>query len=141
MDPLSFTASIFTVISAIGVIGKGLRKLIALRHAPAILFALNDEVAGLYCVVQAVEFLVRQHAEIIQSGSMFDVCRALEKSKTTLLELEDLVQNKLTVETKDGERRLNWSAWLFAATKVQKIKDEIRADRIDLSSALSLLAS
>lgn len=141
MDPLSITASLLTVIGTIGVIGNGLRKLVALKHAPAILLTLNDEVAGLYCVVQAVDYLTRQHAEITHIGAMDNLRRAVEQSRSTLLTLEDLVIHKLTVEEKDGERRLDRSARLFAATKVQKIKDQIRADRIDLSSALSLLAS
>lgn len=141
MDPLSFTASLFTVIGTIGVIGNGLKKLIALKHAPRILHALNDEMASFYCVVQAVDFLVQQHIQIINTVPMSNVCRALDKSTITLLELDDLVRNKLTVETVGGERRLDRSVWLFAATRVQRVKDQIRADRLDLSAALSLLAS
>lgn len=118
MDPLSFTASLLTIIGTIGVIGNGLRKLIALRHVPAILLALNDEVAGLYCIVQAVDFLTRQHAEITHTGAIDNLRRALNQSRSKLIELEDLMRNKLTVEDKGGERRLDRAVWLFAATKV-----------------------
>lgn len=104
MDPLSFTASLLTIIGTIGVIGNGLRKLIAVRHVPATLLPLNDEVAGLYCIVQAVDFLTRQHAEITHTGAMDNLRGALNQSRSILIELEDLMRNKLTVEDKGGER-------------------------------------
>ncbi len=141
MDPLSFTASLLTVIGTAGLIGNGLKRVVALKRAPAILLDLNDEVAGLYCVLQAVDFLIRKHTNIAHNAPMSSVCRSLEKSETTLFKLEDLLRDKLTIETRDGEMRLDRRAWLFAESKVRNLKEQIRADRIELSSALSLLAS
>ena len=141
MDPLSFTASLLTVIGTAGVIGNGLKRIVALRHAPEILLLLNDEVAGLYCVVQAVDFLIRQHAGLAHDGPMSNLCMALEKSEATLFKLEDFIRDKLTIEGRDGEVKLNHHVWLFSESKVRSLKEQIRADRIELSSALSLLAS
>ena len=141
MDPLSITASSLTIIGAAGVIGKGLKRIVALRRAPQILLALNSEVADLYCVLQAVDCLIRQHAGIAHDGPMFNLCRVLEKSKLTLLGLKDLVWDKLTFETRNGEVRLDRGVWLFAESKVRDMKEQIRADRIELAVALTLLGS
>ena len=142
MDPLSATASILTIVGTAGVIGKGLSKIIALRRAPDILLALNNEVADLYCVVQAVDHLIREHSETTHAAAITNLCRALEKAQTTLFKLEDLIRDELTiVKGCDGERKLDRIVWLRSASKVRELKDQLRADRNDLSSALSLLAS
>lgn len=141
MDPLSFTASLLTVIGTAGVIGNGLRRIVALRNAPKILLALRYEVANLYCILQAVEHLIKQHAETAHAGPIECLCSALENSQESLFKLEDLMKEKLIIEGKDGETRLDRTVWLFSSSKVQDIKDQIRSNRIDLAFALNLLAS
>ena len=141
MDPLSITASSLTIIGTAGVIGRSFKRIIALRHAPAILLELNDEVAGLYCVLQAVDFLIRRHAGIAHDGPMSNLCRALKNAESTLFKLEALVRDKLTFEGRDSEVRLDRGVWLFAASRVGKLKEQIRVDRVELAAALSLLSS
>lgn len=142
MDPLSVTASILAVIGTAGVVGKGLTKIVALRHAPDILLGLKNEVADLYCVVQGVDHLIRQHTETARAIPIANLCRALEKASMTLFGLEDIIENDLsTVRARDGEIKLDRYAWLRSASKVQKMRDQIRADRVDLAAALSLLSS
>ena len=141
MDPISLTASLLTILGTAGVIGNDLSRVIDLRHAPAILLALNDEVASLYCVLKAIDFLIRKHANIGHGGSICSLRQVLKRSRTTLLRLECLVRDKLTIVRRDGETRLDRSASLFAESRVCNLKEQIRADRVELSSALSLLAS
>ena len=142
MDPLSATASIITLIGAAGVVGKGLGRLASLRHAPTILLELNDEVAGLHLIVQSVHVLIHRHHNNLEYAlPIANLCRALEKSQTTLHTLSDLLTNRLTVEDKNGQTRLDRSVWLRCATKVSNIKEQVRFDRIELSFALNLLAS
>lgn len=141
MDPLSCTASILTIIGTAGVVGNGLKKIIALRHAPGILLALNNEVADLYILVQTVDQLIRRHSEATHAGPVGNLCRALQTAEITLFELEDMLRGRLTIKDVDGKPRLDRTAWLRSSTKVAKIKDQIRADRINLTSALSLLTT
>lgn len=142
MDPLSLTASILTIVGVAGAVGNGFSKLIGLRHAPGILLALNNEVADLYCVVQAVDHLLREHSETIHTAAITNLCRSLERAQSTLFELEDLIRNGLTiVNNNGGERKLDRVGWLRSASKVRELKNQLRADRTDLSAALSLLAS
>ena len=140
MDPLSIIASVLTITGTAGCIGKGLRRILRLRHAPELFLILDNEVTGLYSVFQAVDCLVRQYPGVLHDGPISNLCNALEKSQITLFKLEDILKDRLIVRTSDGEIRLNRSVWLFAETKLRRLNMQIRADRIELSSALSLLA-
>ena len=141
MEPISCTASLLTLISTAGIVGKGLQRILALRHAPDILLDLNDEIAGIYLVLQAVDCLIRQHAGRVQNEAMNNLCRVLEKSVMTLSKLENLICDKLTTYNRHGEASLDRKLWLLAESKVRDLKQQIRADRLELSNALSVLAS
>lgn len=144
MDPLSVTASIIALFQAGGAVGKGLKKIANLRNAPDILLALNNEVADLHCLVENIDDVLRQHREIIGLEPIVSLCRALDRAKRTLLKLENMLAYKLTsIKCKDGELHpvLDRSSWLRLENSVQRLKDEIREDKVSLSSALSVLTS
>ena len=144
MDPLSVTASIIALFQAGGAVGKALRKIANLRNAPDILLALNNEVADLHCLVENIDDVLRQHREIIGEEPIVCLCRALDRAKRTLLKLENMLAYKLTsIKCKDGESHLvlDRSSWLRLENSVQRLKDEIREDKVSLSSALSVLTS
>ena len=141
MDPFSLTVGILTLLSAGGTIGRTLNKIITLK-APDVLLALNNEVVDLQIVVQDVSNLLHQHSEISQVAPIKSVCSALDKSKRTLLDLESLIAYDLTTTTgKDNELRLDRSVWLRLESKVLKLKNDIRDDRLRLSAALNVLSS
>ncbi|CAD6590422.1 MAG: hypothetical protein ASARMPREDX12_004359 [Alectoria sarmentosa] len=147
MDPLSLTASILAVIGASSAIGRGLKKTISARRVPDILLQLNNEVTDLQYVVQDIEDLLRQKAQTSREDrgllpSYASLSWALGHTKQTLLGLESLIAYELsTVDSRDGRTKINWISWLRAESKVKSLKDDIRTDRVRLSSALSLLAS
>ena len=144
MDPLSVTASIIALFQAGGTVSTGLKKIANLRNAPDILLALNNEVADLHCLVENVDDVLRQHREIIGQDPIACLCRALDRVKQTLLKLENVLAYQLTsIKCKDGESHpvLDRSSWLRLESSVQKLKDEIREDKISLSSALSVFTS
>ena len=142
MDPLSVTASIIALVGAAGDIGKGLKKVLRLRHAPDILLALNNEVVDLQCVIQDIDDVLRQHSEIINRPIYPSLYRGLTRAKETLLELDSLIAYQMTtVHGTDSHLRLDRSTWLRAEPHVQRLKDQIRSDRVDLSAALNLLAA
>ena len=142
MDPLSMTASIIAVVGAGGTIGKGLAKIVALRHAPQIVLALNIEIADLQCVVQDIDDLLRRFSEMTDFLPPTSLWRALRKSRKTLAELESLVSYELTsIKGKRNQAELDRSVWLRAEHKAQRLKGEIRDDSVRLASNLSLLAS
>ena len=147
MDPLSMTAGILAIIGAGSTIRKGLKKIISARRLPDILLQLNNEVTDLQYVVQDVDDLLRQRSQSTAEDQCplsghASLTSALEHAKATLLALESLIVNELTtVDSLDGRTKLNRITWLRVESKVKSLKDNIRTDRIRLSSALSLLAS
>lgn len=139
MDPLSVTASILAVLGAGGEVGKACKKIIDLRDAPDALIALNNEVTDLHILVRDVDDILRQHSRISETDALPSVISALKRVKATLLRLESLIAYELTTPSGSNGRRLDRSVWLRAESKVQKLKDDIRADRVALAPALSLL--
>lgn len=147
MDPLSLTAGIIAVVGAGSTIGKGLKKVVAARHMPDIVLALNNEVSDLRYVVHDLNDLLQQQDQVAYENRRplpghASLSSALEHVKETLLALESLIAYELTtVDSTNGHTKIDWSSWLRAEPKVQKIKDDIHIDRVRLSSALSFLAS
>ena len=147
MDPLSMTAGILAVIGAGSTVHKGLKKILSARRLPDILFQLNNEVTDLQYVVQDVDDLLRQRSQSTGEdpcplSSYASLTSALEHAKATLLALESLIVHELTtVDSLDGRTKMNRITWLRVESKVKSLKDDIRTDRVRLSSALSLLAS
>lgn len=89
MDPLSLTASIITLLGAGGAVGKGIRKLIALRHAPKTLLLLEDEILYMQQVVTLSQDLFRQHLETIEAnkGLSFVLSSALKRTTVAIQDL------------------------------------------------------
>lgn len=142
MDPLSLTASVIAVVQISGTISKGLKLIINLRSAPDILLALNNEVGDLQCIVQDTGDLLSQHLDIAGIDLIASVGRALDEAKRTLYRLESLLAYDLTTVTRKGnEPKLDRFVWLRIEGKVQQLKDEIREDKLSLSSVLSVLTS
>ena len=139
-DPLSAAASILTLLGAGGAVGKFLKKVVSLKHAPEILLALNNDIVDLQRVVQAVEELRQAHSRLTDKALLDQVCESLGKVKKTLSTLEYLVSYELTVVERDGSHpRLDRPAWLRVENKIRRLRKEIRANKGDLSLSLTLL--
>ena len=141
------TAGILAIIGAGSTIRKGLKKIISARRLPDSLLQLNNEVTDLQYVVQDVDDLLRQRSQSTEEdrcplSSHASLTSALEHAKATLSALESLIVHELTtVDRHDGRTKINRITWLRVESKVKSLKDDIRTDRVRLSSALSLLAS
>ena len=138
-DPLSITASILAILGAGGEVGKGLKKLQALKRAPDILLDLNNEVADLHHIVQTANEILQQHTSI--NGSSSDrVCQSLERIKQTLSSYEKVISYDLTIiEGVGNHSRLDKSMWLQIEPKVKRLKSQVQTDKADLCLAWSLL--
>ncbi len=147
MDPLSLTASILAIFGAGSTVGKGLEKILSARRLPDVLLQLNNEVTDLQYVVRDVDDLLRQQAQAVrEDGEQLpryaSLTSALEHTKQTLLALESLIAYELTsYNSRGGRRRIDWMSGLRAESKVKSLKEDIRTDRVRLSTALSLLTS
>ena len=139
-DPLSAAASILTILGAGGAVGKFLKKVIALKRAPEILLALNNDIVDLQRVVQIVDELRQEHSQMTDEAPLNHVSESLGKVKKTLSTLEYLVSYELTAVERDGiHLRLDRSVWLRVESKIRRLRREIRANKGDLCLALTLL--
>ena len=141
MDPISLIASIITLIGAGGSVAKGLRKLISLKEAPDSLLQLNNEISDLQLVASAIQEIFWQCSESLGEArkshhAILD--NALSNTKTVILELEVLIVYGLAKVTAGGSR-VNRLAWVREERKIQAMKDRLRAARMDLVAATSLL--
>ena len=139
-DPLSITSAIVTLLGAGGRIGKVLKKVVNLKHAPDILLAVNNEITDLRDVVQIFDDLLQRKYNTSDAAPYRQLSVSLDKVKRTLLKLEQLFSYELTVvEGDDLHLRLDKSAWLLAEPKFRAIKDQIRDDKTALYRGLALL--
>ena len=139
MDPLSLTVSIIAIVGGGSTVGKGLKKILSARHLPDVLLQLNNEVTDLQFIVQDMNDLLQQQAQK-PLPSYASLISALKSSKQTLLALESLIAYELTtVDSRDRQTRIDWISWLRVEPKIKRLKEDIRTDRVRLSSALSLL--
>ena len=139
-DPLSAVASVLTLLSAGGAVGKFFKKVVALKHAPDILLALNNDIADLHHVVHSIDELLQKHSQMTEKPPLGHVRQSLERVKKTLSTFEHLISYKLTTVERDGKHlRLDRSAWLQAEPEIIRIKERIRADKGDLCLSVTLL--
>jgi hypothetical protein len=137
MDPLSITASILTILGAGGQVAKGIAKIRALKYAPDILLALNNEIANIQYLVQDVNHVARQHEEVHETKFSASVCRALEKVRETLLATEQLIAYELTtIDSVNGLVKLDWKRWLRLEDNIRQLQERMRNNKVDLSTAL-----
>ena len=141
MDPLSITVSVLAVVGAIKKVCNGMQELIALRDAPDTLSHLNDEVAGLGLVVQAIETHPEYRYDAPITAAQTQVFHnALECVKSVTLELDELVRHTLTKDTSAGTR-VDYFRWLRSRKKIQKIVKKVQHSKIQLLLATCLNAS
>ena len=139
MDPVSVTASVIAILGTGGVIAKGLGKIRRLKNAPTILLQLNNEVADLHLLVQAVDELCR-HSTLSPPLQRDLVYNNLERTRNALLELEQLIEYTLSKETNSGSQ-INRMGWIGSLHRIKEVKDTLRAARDDLITVWAVLGN
>ncbi|KAF3115005.1 hypothetical protein TWF706_007136 [Orbilia oligospora] len=145
MDPLSVTASIIAIVTAAVQVSNGLAKLIALRGAPEIVMALQNEVSDLRLVVHSCESTLNKHVTLGgQQGNVWGLPPELIGVKNLLdratNELEDICQ---VVETKlvDSNGKFSKIGYLKEQSKLIKAKDGLRDIRMKIADGIGLMNS
>ena len=142
MEPFSISASILTILSAGGQILRDLSKIINLGWAPDVLLALNNEVVDLKITINNIDSFLQEQDQKANSACLTSIANALQRTKTTLLELEQIIAYGLTKVSKDGQSlKIDRSVWMREERNIHSIKDSIRDNRIVLTQALGLFNS
>ena len=146
MDPLSISVGILTILGSGGSVASALKQ-VASKHAPDALLALNNEVSDLHLIVLEISHLLQEHqegslAQLRTEHLLMSLGIMLGRAKEKLLELEFLIQYKLTTPSGPrGEAKLNRLAWVLEQKNAQDIRDDIRSTRTNLAAMLGILAS
>lgn len=140
MDPLSLIASIIAIVGAGGSVGKGLKKLASIRHAERDLVLLQDDVSDLQLLVGNVSEIILEFEKTTKRPSYQRIVRALERTKSTILDLEKLiVYNLTTTADSHGKLRIDPWAWITHEAAVRNLRTQIGDRERELLTALSFL--
>ena len=132
MDPLSIIASIIAILQAGGTVGGGLKRLISLRNAPAVLLQLNNDVTDLQLLIHTVAKLPRSLLE----GEL--ISAALKKVTDVTTELEGLIQHLTKVATNSSVVRVASRKYLLAENKILESRSRIADARLSLVIATNV---
>jgi hypothetical protein len=143
MDPLSITASSIAILGAITGTGKGIGKLVSLRHAPAELQALSNEVEAFRSLLVIVQSSIRH----FQGSEAYEecgeaLCGLLAEAKEAALELQSKIEYQLRrgVEVdQHGFPKVSRMTWLRSAGKIEDLRVKIRNARGNLSTGLQAI--
>ncbi|KAL9583312.1 MAG: hypothetical protein Q9203_005130 [Teloschistes exilis] len=141
-DPISIAASVVTLVKTSRMVGSGITKLLALKHAPDILLALNNEVVDLQYTIIDLQDLEQRYQDTFDNAIPPSFRRVVERTKEVLLDLQRLISYKLTKQqTTNKYVIVDRSSWLWAHGKIVKAHQDIQECRLQLSAAVSLLIS
>ena len=146
MDPLSLTSTLITLIGAGGSTVHGIQRLISLRRAPYALLALNNEISDLQLVILETHDLLLEcensrHSRDISQAFTACLGPILNRAREKLLELDMLIQYRLTIQETGSEARLNRTGWLREQRNIRRIQEEIRSTKLNLVAAIGVLTS
>ena len=140
-DPLSVIASVITLLSTGRQVVKGFEKILKLKHAPDIIFALQNETSVICCVIEDIQSTL-ERCSLEGFTPPASLAGEIERTRKTLLAVDCLIAYDITVtDTKGTSNRIDKSRWLRKETKIEELKNQMRVNRVDLALGLSLLAS
>ena len=141
MDPLSLTASLIAIVGATGRISKTIQKIVSIRGAPDVVSALSNEISDLRLVLQAVETLL-QRGSTFPSPFYSSLRASLDRARAQMLELETIVEYQImTTAGANNEPKVNRIVWTRRRGQIQRIQDELRLARLDISTVLGAATS
>ncbi|OHE95702.1 hypothetical protein CORC01_08986 [Colletotrichum orchidophilum] len=147
MDPLSITASIIALVQASAAVGKGVKILLSLRHAPADFSELVDELTTLQAVIEQVKSPLQK----IETGDVaiptlniaptLALKQSLEIIQEELLDLCYRLTGTNHGDEMSGQLRVSMSKWIRERSNIAKLKYRATNTRASLMLCLSALVS
>ncbi|KAK6528474.1 hypothetical protein TWF281_009715 [Arthrobotrys megalospora] len=145
MDPLSITASVIAITTAAAQVGNGLARLAALRGAPDLIMALQNEVNDLLGLVHSNRTILDRH--IVLGGQygnvhglppeLVGVKSLLDRAEKMLNDINELVETKLT-DSKGGFSKIGY---LKEQSKLVNAKNGLRDIRMEVANGIGLMNS
>ena len=130
MDPFSLAVGLLTLVGTCATTRKTLNRIRSLRHAPALLQALNNEIVDLQLVlVDVKEYFdkVKKDEADGLSTSILERGRLLvEQTRNKVLEVDMLVQYEVLKAGREGSFEVNWIAFLREQSHLQQLQTDLR---------------
>ena len=143
MDPLSVTASIIAFVGVSGQASRAIRKLAAVRGAPDLVLALNNEITDLHLVITTLQDALQRQQLIAMpsSGYYTSITHSLQQALDKVQELESLYSRlKPITPNASGILRLSSVKWLREQSKIRQMRDDLRTVELQLVGALGMLS-
>ena len=140
-DPLSITASIIAVVTAIEGVSKTLAKIRNAHNAPYELSALVNEVSNLRIVLNDVyTHLESESSRPEPLKSIRHMVEVLERAKDTLLRLDQLIYRKLTKhDSTSANPKVSRYEWIKARSIIENYRQSLRDIKLDVIAQLAIL--
>ena len=143
MDPLSITASVVAVVTVTAKLTNSLCKLRGHREADGLVHALMNEVTTLRAISTRIEAVACRYPGSLSSerlNCLEQLQQVLDAAKVKLEELDNIIHYGLIRPPDDGGiEKLSRRAWLHHKTDVQRIQQELRTLRQDISMLVETL--
>ncbi|KAI9832146.1 MAG: hypothetical protein M1819_004497 [Sarea resinae] len=132
MDPVGFAASLLTLVSAFGKLGRLIKSM---HNAPDELIALSNEVADLKIVLSDVEMLDRE-TNLVRTTSE-SLTKLLISARIKLNNLDKFVDELINIRPDDtvSAQRIKWA--VSKRKKAKELQEELRDIRINLGTILA----
>lgn len=145
MDPLSIAASAITVIGALGQAAKCVQRLRAIRHAPAELKSLLEEVNDLHGLLEQIQ-AEQQAARTRLAGSAATsenpkgLARHVERTSSKLQELDSLIEHHTSYISRLKFNR-GHLGWVLGRQKASVLCEDLKVIRLNLAASLGATTS
>lgn len=118
-----------------------LSKVKSLYDAPTEVYALINEVSDLKIVLEDLDTTVQEIRDwtSIPTDRIEHLDRSVRIAKAKLLEVEDLVTDRLFKSNDAGREKVSRTAWVREKGRVSRLKDELRDLRLMISVKLTAL--
>ncbi|KAL9579460.1 MAG: hypothetical protein Q9212_005094 [Teloschistes hypoglaucus] len=141
-EPIGIAASVVTLVKTSRIVANGISKLLALKHAPDVLLALNNEVIDLEYLIFDIQDLEQRYQETLNDTIAPSFRRVLDRTREVLLNLQKLIAYRLTkYQITHRRMAVDRSSWLLAHSKIVAAHQDVHDCRLQLSTAILLLIS
>ena len=140
-DPLSITASIIAVITAVECISKTLAKVISARNAFSELLTLVNEVSDIRIILNDFESHLIGYGDRPQySRPLKLMATLLQRAKDQLLELDKLIEYQLLKPTSTSAHlKVSHYKWMKSKRVIERYRQNLRETRLNIIAQMTTL--
>ena len=132
MDPLSLTTSVLALLGACGTASRTFAKIRRLRDAPALIQAINNEVADLHLVITDInEFFedaqeCGRHISSPEGKPLELYSSTLDQTRKKILAVEHVIAYRLLKPGREADLKIDRSVFLREESNLVRLRSELQ---------------